>query len=110
MGGANRRPHGAPPSPLAAAPPPRQRGASEKVETDGKNAERLSPQKTGGAGESHIRDEEVYGMAAFRIRETAHRIETLANSARDDGLRRDLILVCERLIAEEIALLARMRR
>ena len=35
--------------------------------------------------ESHIRDEEVFRMAAFRIRETANRILTLANSTRSEN-------------------------
>jgi hypothetical protein len=59
--------------------------------------------------ESHIRDEEVFRMAAFRIRETANRIATLANSTRSDALRRELLVVCERLHAEEAALLTRGR-
>ena len=59
--------------------------------------------------ESHIRDEEVFRMAAFRIRETANRIITLANSTRSENLRRDLLVVCERLLAEETALLTRSR-
>jgi hypothetical protein len=63
-----------------------------------------------GAGESQIREVEVYRMAAFRIRETANRIATLANSARDDGLRRELQRVHERLLSEERGLLARTDR
>jgi hypothetical protein len=58
------------------------------------------------SAESQIRAEEVCRMAAFRIRETANRIATLANSARDDALRRILLATCERLLAEERALLA----
>lgn len=60
-------------------------------------------------GESHSRDEEVFRMAAFRIRETAKRVATLAHSARSANLRRELLDVCERLLAEEAALLARSR-
>jgi len=63
-----------------------------------------------GAGESQIREIEVYRMAAFRIRETANRIATLANSARDDGLRRELQRVYERLLSEERSLLTRTDR
>ena len=46
------------------------------------------------AAESQIRNEELFRMAAFRIRETANRIATLANSARD----RATCDVCERLL------------
>ena len=56
-----------------------------------------------------IRDEELYRMAAFRIRETANRIATLANSVRDDTLRAELHSVCQRLLSEERALLTRGR-
>jgi hypothetical protein len=52
-----------------------------------------------------IRDQEICRMAAFRIRETANRIATLANNAADDALRRDLLTLCQRLLAEERALL-----
>ena len=58
------------------------------------------------AGESQIRDEERYRMAAFRIRETASRITTLAMGAEDARLRSELAAVCERLLSEERALLA----
>jgi hypothetical protein len=58
------------------------------------------------AAESQIRNEEIFRMAAFRIRETANRIATLANSARDPALRRELLVVCERLLEEERRLLA----
>jgi hypothetical protein len=64
-----------------------------------------------GAGlESQIRDDELYRMAAFRIRETANRITTLANSAQDEHLRRELLTVCERLLKEERDLLFRTGR
>jgi hypothetical protein len=76
---------------------------------DGSGTERESP-ASGPGGESQIREEEVYRMAAFRIRETANRIATLANSARDEALRRELLLVCERLLAEERELLSRAGR
>jgi hypothetical protein len=56
--------------------------------------------------ESQIRDEELYRMAAFRIRETANRIAKLANGAHDPALRSELTGVCERLLSEERALLA----
>jgi hypothetical protein len=58
-----------------------------------------------GAAESQIRNDEIYRMAAFRVRETANRIATLANSARDESLRRELLIVCERLLEEERKLL-----
>lgn len=64
----------------------------------------------GTAGESQIRDEEVYRMAAFRIRETANRVATLANSSQDDELRHTLLQVCERLLGEERDLLSRTGR
>lgn len=57
------------------------------------------------AGESNIRTQELYRMAAFRIRETANRIATLANSARDETMRRALVATCERLLEEERRLL-----
>ena len=57
-------------------------------------------------GEAQIRDEELYRMAAFRIRETANRIAKLANGAQDPALRSELSGVCERLLNEERALLA----
>jgi hypothetical protein len=60
-----------------------------------------------GSSDSQIDGDEVYRMAAFRIRETANRIATLANSARDDALRHALLATCDRLLAEERDLLAR---
>jgi hypothetical protein len=62
---------------------------------------------SGAGGESQIREDEVYRMAAFRIRETANRIAPLAHSLRDEALRSELLLVCERLLAEERDLLGR---
>jgi hypothetical protein len=44
-------------------------------------------------------------MAAFRIRETANRIATLANSAQDERLRGELLAICQTLLHEERALL-----
>jgi hypothetical protein len=44
-------------------------------------------------------------MAAFRIRETANRIATLAQRAASQALRRKLLEIGERLIAEERVLL-----
>jgi hypothetical protein len=64
----------------------------------------------GAEAESQIRDEELYRMAAFRIRETANRIATLANSTQDEALRRELSAVCERLLNEERELLALTRK
>jgi hypothetical protein len=63
-----------------------------------------------GAAESQIRQEELFRMAAFRIRETANRIETLAHTARDPALRRELLIVCERLLEEERGLLELTKR
>ena len=51
------------------------------------------------------RDTEVRRMAAFRIREAANRIATLANNAQNETLRRELLLICQRLVSEERALL-----
>lgn len=59
--------------------------------------------------DAKIRDEELYRMAAFRIRETANRVATLARSVRDERLRAELLAVCERLLAEERALLGLSR-
>lgn len=59
-----------------------------------------------GAAESQIRNEELFRMAAFRIRETANRIATLAHSASDPALRSELLIVCDRLLEEEGRLLA----
>lgn len=53
------------------------------------------------------RDEELCRMAAFRIRETANRIATLAQSASDDGLRRELLQICKQLLADEHTLIRR---
>ena len=50
-------------------------------------------------------DHELRRMAAFRVREAANRIAVLANSAQSDGLRASLLAICERLVAEERALL-----
>ena len=52
-----------------------------------------------------MRDQELCRMAAFRLRETANRIATLANSAQDEHLRGELIAVCDRLLQEERDLL-----
>jgi hypothetical protein len=52
---------------------------------------RDTPGAAGAGGESQIRDDELYRMAAFRIRETANRITTLAKSAQDERLRRELL-------------------
>ena len=50
-------------------------------------------------------DIEVRRMAAFRIREAANRIATLANSAQYESLRHELLSICQRLVNEERALL-----
>jgi len=82
----------------------------------GNEGEERGAPVTAGAGpmgteaETQIRDEELYRMAAFRIRETANRIATLANSAQDETLRRELSAVCERLLKEERELLALTRK
>ena len=57
-------------------------------------------------GESQMGDQECVRMAAFRIHETANRIDTLAQRARNPALRRDLLAVRERLLNEERELLA----
>jgi hypothetical protein len=62
---------------------------------------------SGQSNESQIRNDELFRMAAFRIRETANRIMTLANNARDEQLRAELIAACDRLLDEERRLLAR---
>jgi hypothetical protein len=51
------------------------------------------------------RDAELRRMAAFRIRETANRIVVLANSARNERLREELLAICQMLQREEQALL-----
>lgn len=109
LGAGKRRP---PDAPLAAGfspavQRPTQTGVDD-IESSGAGAS--NPGEPGEQlVESHIRDEEVFRMAAFRIRETANRIITLANSTRSENLRRDLLVVCERLLAEETALLTRGR-
>jgi hypothetical protein len=110
LGAGKRRPPGAPLAAgfsAAAQRRPTQMGVDE-IESSGAGAS-----NPGEPGEqlvdSHIRDEEVFRMAAFRIRETANRIITLAKSTRSENLRRDLLVVCERLLAEETALLTRDR-
>lgn len=50
-------------------------------------------------------DAELRRMAAFRVRETANRIATLANSAQNEDLRRALLAICQRLMKEERLLL-----
>jgi hypothetical protein len=44
-------------------------------------------------------------MAAFRVRETANRIATLANSAQNERLREELLAICQTLLREERTLL-----
>jgi hypothetical protein len=51
------------------------------------------------------RDTELRRMAAFRVRETANRIATLANNAQNEALRQELLSICQRLMQEERALL-----
>jgi hypothetical protein len=51
------------------------------------------------------RDEELRRMAAFRIREAANRVATLANNAQSETLRRELMAICETLLEEERGLL-----
>ena len=62
-----------------------------------------------GEGESQMNKEECLHMAAFRIRETAKRIEVLADRTQDPALRRDLHALRERLLNEERALLSTKR-
>lgn len=72
-------------------------------------AENREEHGTGGMTDAQLRDQELCRMAAFRVRETANRIATLANSARDECLRSMLIAVCDRLLREERDLLAATR-
>jgi len=44
-------------------------------------------------------------MAAFRIREAANRVATLANTAQSETLRSELLAICETLLEEERGLL-----
>lgn len=53
----------------------------------------------------HRDDAELRRMAAFRIRETANRIATLAPRARSEDLRRQLNEIWEQLLQEERRLL-----
>jgi hypothetical protein len=62
-----------------------------------------------GEGESQMDDREFVRMAAFRIHETANRIGTLAERARNPTLRRDLLTVRQHLLDEEQELLATLR-
>lgn len=57
----------------------------------------------------NMRAAEIRSMAAFRIREAANRIATLAASAMDDALRSDLLAVHARLLDAERALLEQGR-
>lgn len=50
-------------------------------------------------------DTELRRMAAFRVRETANRIATLAQSAQNEALRRELLSIAQRLKNEERLLL-----
>lgn len=59
-----------------------------------------SDDATGQRGDSELRR-----MAAFRIRETANRLATLAHSAHNDDLRHDLKEIWQRLLQEERRLL-----
>ncbi|MDX2170384.1 MAG: hypothetical protein SF182_25150 [Deltaproteobacteria bacterium] len=61
--------------------------------------------ETDGTRGEPMRDQEICRMAAFRIRETANRIATLANNATDSALKHELLTVCQRLLAEERTLL-----
>jgi hypothetical protein len=64
---------------------------------------------SGGRGgpdrESQIRAEELCRMAAFRLRETANRIATLAQNANSPALHDALLEVHRRLTADERELL-----
>ena len=83
---------------------------AERIKGEGGAPSReVPPPATASEPNEKIRDEELYRMAAFRIRETANRIATLANSVRDDTLRAELQSVCQRLLSEERALLTRSR-
>lgn len=85
----------------------REQMARRRIPSDEREA-RDGPDLAGagsGVAESQIRSEEIFRMAAFRIRETANRIATLSHSARDPALQRELQIVCERLLEEERRLL-----
>ena len=58
-----------------------------------------------GGASTQRRDTELRRMAAFRVRETANRIATLANNAQNEDLRRELLAICQRLMKEERLLL-----
>jgi len=66
----------------------------------------MDTEPIGPGTDPQARDSELYRMAAFRIREAANRIATLANASHDETLQRQLLAVCERLVDEERALLA----
>jgi hypothetical protein len=74
----------------------REQSPSILAAGDGNGGDGVSPAR---------RDEELRRMAAFRIRETANRIATLANSAQSERLRADLLAICQSLLHEERALL-----
>jgi len=69
------------------------------------NAE--EPPEDSHRGADAARDGELRRMAAFRIRETANRIATLAHSATDDRLRQDLLRICQELLTDEQGLMKR---
>ena len=86
----------------------RQMPSEQREERDAPELAGAVPIESGtGSGESKIRKEELFRMAAFRIRETANRIVTLANTAQDPALRKELLIICERLLEEELHLLGR---
>jgi hypothetical protein len=62
-----------------------------------------------GGDESHMGGQECVRMAAFHINETAKRIATLAQRARNPTLRRDLLAIQKRLLKEEQELLGTLR-
>lgn len=68
---------------------------------------RAMPDGGGSEGEPSMarRDDELRRMAAFRVRETANRVATLAQAAQDEGLRSALKVLSQRLLDEERGLL-----
>jgi hypothetical protein len=82
----------------------------ENLEERGTPQPPVDRHTTADPSEGKFRHDELCRMAAFRIREAANRIATLANSVHDVSLRGELLAVCERLLAEERDLLVLGRR
>ncbi|MBX3028028.1 hypothetical protein KF840_24340 [bacterium] len=72
--------------------------------SDGRSARALQAAHYGDGsddGAASRTDTELRRMAAFRVRETANRIATLAQSAQNEELRRELLSIAQRLKNEE---------